>query len=153
MKICTKCKIKKDFSEFYKRKNHIYSSREYYSSCKNCCREYKKTNQKRYSINMNRLNRLPKNRYKLYIYESRRKNLDFKIDYKYFNFLTKNICYYCGSKDSIGIDRLDNTKGYLLDNCVPCCTSCNYAKKDRTVLDFIEHCNKVVEYQKSKYQD
>jgi hypothetical protein len=27
-----------------------------------------------------------------------------------------------------GIDRVDNTQGYHLDNCVPCCTMCNTMK-------------------------
>lgn len=60
-------------------------------------------------------------------------------------------CAYCGSppsnrkktKNSLsnglmysGIDRLDSTKGYLKNNTVPCCRSCNYAKSDLTVDEF-----------------
>lgn len=35
-----------------------------------------------------------------------------------------------------GIDRLDNAKGYTLDNCVPCCTFCNGAKSDKTLQEW-----------------
>lgn len=54
-------------------------------------------------------------------------------------------CYYCGkppnNKYAItsgnrditvltsGIDRVDNSKGYTIDNCVPCCKECNWEKK------------------------
>lgn len=28
-----------------------------------------------------------------------------------------------------GVDRVDNALGYTPDNCVPCCSRCNYAKR------------------------
>ena len=28
----------------------------------------------------------------------------------------------------VGLDRLDNSKGYVLDNVVPCCDKCNRLK-------------------------
>lgn len=37
-------------------------------------------------------------------------------------------CFYCPNdlpEVGSGMDRIDNSKGYLLDNIVPCCTSCN----------------------------
>jgi hypothetical protein len=43
-------------------------------------------------------------------------------------------CHYCGmensSKAGIGLDRLDNDKGYELDNVVGCCGECNVARSD-----------------------
>jgi hypothetical protein len=37
-----------------------------------------------------------------------------------------------------GIDRVDNTKGYTLENCVPCCTRCNLAKHTMSLTAFKE---------------
>lgn len=34
-------------------------------------------------------------------------------------------CIYCGSTDSVGADRLDNTEGHTVDNIVPSCPDCN----------------------------
>ena len=59
-----------------------------------------------------------------------------------FDKLSKQKCFYCGKQPSNiakstcnngdfiyqGIDRLDNTKGYNINNCVPCCIKCNRAK-------------------------
>lgn len=60
-------------------------------------------------------------------------------------------CYYCGEvlDESIeikksgkytievikihGIDRVDNSKGYVQGNCVPCCTQCNIDKRSISV--------------------
>lgn len=55
-------------------------------------------------------------------------------------------CFYCGELDErthsdakrrghldavvriVGVDRVDNDRGYEEDNCVPCCFQCNRAK-------------------------
>lgn len=47
-------------------------------------------------------------------------------------------CRYCGDDRASaqmrgGIDRIDNTRGYEPDNCVPCCQTCNRAKLDKTM--------------------
>lgn len=55
-------------------------------------------------------------------------------------------CFYCGTEPdreiSIkggghpvlvnGIDRIDSSLGYISTNCVPCCSTCNFAKRDLT---------------------
>lgn len=37
-------------------------------------------------------------------------------------------CFYCGKENAMGIDRIDSSKDYTLDNCVPCCGMCNIMK-------------------------
>lgn len=50
---------------------------------------------------------------------------------EYCSLISKN-CNYCDgdiSKETgSGLDRLDNNKGYTLDNVVPCCKVCNGAR-------------------------
>lgn len=36
-----------------------------------------------------------------------------------------------------GIDRVNSEKGYELNNIVPCCSECNFMKKDLKLTDFI----------------
>ena len=43
------------------------------------------------------------------------------------NMLTSK-CFYCGKENAMGIDRIDSSKDYTLDNCVPCCGMCNIMK-------------------------
>jgi len=45
-----------------------------------------------------------------------------------------------------GIDRLDSSRGYILENCVPCCKVCNYAKRNMSVNDFLNWIKKVYNY-------
>ncbi len=77
--------------------------------------------------------------------------IDFNLSFDEFYDLTGQNCSYCNSEpygkrsqigthgDFIynGIDRVDNTIGYELDNCVPCCKKCNYAKHKMSVGEFI----------------
>lgn len=69
-----------------------------------------------------------------------------------FKTLVTSNCQYCGkkpmldpkdrnmsTKDLNGVDRVDSSIGYLIDNCVPCCKYCNYAKNDMTVEEFKAH--------------
>ena len=70
-------------------------------------------------------------------------------------------CFYCGSepfniwpKNNLGklngtfsysgIDRVDSSKSYSRDNCVPCCKKCNYMKRDLSVKDFFSHVKLIV---------
>lgn len=46
-----------------------------------------------------------------------------------------------------GIDRRDNEIGYIINNCAPCCSECNLAKKERSVLQFIDHAKRVAAFQ------
>jgi hypothetical protein len=36
-----------------------------------------------------------------------------------------------------GVDRKDSSVGYVLENCLPCCKTCNYAKKQQTYDEFL----------------
>ena len=62
--------------------------------------------------------------------------------------LIKTPCYYCGFKPQwpesrVGIDRVDNTKGYEFSNCVSCCFTCNSAKKELTQEDFYKWIERI----------
>lgn len=48
-------------------------------------------------------------------------------------------CYYCDHEHADGIDRVDSTKGYSIDNCVSCCSVCNIMKNKFDSKTFFEH--------------
>lgn len=58
-------------------------------------------------------------------------------------------CSLCSRCPSFGIDRIDANKGYTPDNCQPCCSTCNYMKKDMSLDEFRSHVGFV--YQHTKY--
>ena len=73
------------------------------------------------------------------------RNLSFEISKEYFENTTRNDpCYIClrssGKDHCNGIDRVDNSKGYTLDNCKSCCGDCNFLKRDLDHDTFIYQC-------------
>lgn len=74
----------------------------------------------------------------------------FELNKDQFRKITKQLCYYCEASPSNiakkkwhngayiynGIDRFDNNIGYTLENSIPCCKTCNYAKRNLTFDEF-----------------
>jgi len=74
-----------------------------------------------------------------------------EINYETFKEIVTQPCYYCGKQPINGIDRLDSSKGYGLDNCVPCCSLCNQIKSKLNPIDFICQIYKIENYCSEKY--
>jgi hypothetical protein len=66
-------------------------------------------------------------------------------------------CIYCGKAPEIdtygvtrnGIDRVDNNKGYIEGNVVPCCGECNRFKGARNADEFTAHAKRICEWQEA----
>jgi hypothetical protein len=96
--------------------------------------------------------------YGKYQWRARQKNLEFSLTKDEFRELTQADCVFCEQKPSQvgrkknkyngkyihnGIDRIDSTKGYVIENCKPCCWQCNKMKSDLTVEEFATHIKKI----------
>ncbi len=82
--------------------------------------------------------------------KAKKRKIIFDLNEKDFKDLTKEQCFYCGAepnnfyiaKHAIdgylynGVDRYDNSLGYIRDNCVPCCKRCNQSKNNMTICEF-----------------
>lgn len=87
-----------------------------------------------------------------YTQSARKRGLIYALTEDQFKRLVQHPCSYCGKPPYhvmertgrygrftyTGIDRLDASKGYVPDNCLPCCKVCNYAKQTMTVDEFLE---------------
>lgn len=78
------------------------------------------------------------------------RNIHFELELEDFEKIVLSNCYYCGAEPgrlfsrskevkTNGVDRKDSKIGYTLDNCVPCCTTCNIMKQKMSVKDFYLH--------------
>jgi hypothetical protein len=45
------------------------------------------------------------------------------------------------------IDRVDNSLGYVIGNCVPCCKLCNSMKSNLPKKTFLDHSKRIVKHQ------
>ena len=81
-------------------------------------------------INQTKINSVD-NQYGIYQISAMTKRLAFTITQDEFTDKVKQPCYYCGiiqEKGFNGLDRLDSSKDYTIENCVSCCEMCNMMK-------------------------
>lgn len=88
--------------------------------------------------------------YTTYKHNAKNRGYCWELTEDQFRDLIEKPCHYCGVVNSNtrygtrlngpaeynGIDRVNNTQGYFLSNCVPCCKLCNRAKRDHDVTFF-----------------
>lgn len=67
------------------------------------------------------------------------KSQSFEISEEFFDEIISQPCYICENEDCNGIDRFNNEIGYTNENCRPCCTTCNYMKKNLDYDLFMKH--------------
>lgn len=134
--LCNKCGNKKQITT---------SQVKAYSSCG--CEQYKdkvkskgsgKQTPKGTSVFINML-------ISIYKSNAKKRRVLYKLTYEDFASIINKPCAYCGDANEnvlkkakykdfsyTGIDRVDNSLGYVKENTVPCCEFCNRAKLNRT---------------------
>ena len=86
------------------------------------------------------------------------RHYSFELSMDEFKRLTKQDCYYCGDSPSLiysikanntgnyiynGVDRIDNTEGYIKGNVVPCCGMCNKLKSNFNLSGFLSKIERI----------
>ena len=154
-KQCTVCCKFKPVNEYFETK-----------TCLQCREEFKKQNEKRDKEHVNEIQRIAsqkperkavKNEWvksnpeKVALKHLNKRNRHYpgSIDLtkEQFETIIKQPCYYCGimqEKGFNGIDRMDSTKGYEIDNCVSCCTDCNLMKGAVDNITFIQRVEHIL---------
>jgi hypothetical protein len=91
------------------------------------------------------------------------RHLDWDLTLSQFEELIRQNCHYCGDPPSErvrkrmsgdregkiicnGIDRKDNELGYTVANVLPCCKTCNRAKKDLSYEGFTSYILKAAKH-------
>lgn len=98
--------------------------------------------------------------YSVYKYNAKKDKKEFSLSNDEVNDIISQDCYYCNKPPSqvmknrysngdtiyTGIDRIDNTKGYVQGNVRPCCDICNYAKGELTEKEFFIKMKMIFEH-------
>lgn len=101
------------------------------------------------------------NLFSRYKAQAKSRDLEFALTLQQFRNLTSGDCYYCKQPpDTVahleynngqyiynGIDRLDSTKGYTIENVITSCGRCNVAKGILSQREFLDWIIRVYEYQ------
>lgn len=89
----------------------------------------------------------PHTKYKIYQMSANKRNLAFEITVEQYTSIVETPCYYCGEEGQMGIDRKNNSIGYLYDNCVSSCKMCNYMKNSLTIETFLGRIKHILCFQ------
>ncbi len=96
-----------------------------------------------------------------------KRGLEYSLTEEDFSKLLKGNCNYCGCKPNSktnpgrtvsnrdkwntytynGIDRVDNDKGYTVENSVTCCKTCNFMKRSMDKNEFVNKALEIAEHQ------
>lgn len=110
-RVCIKCEEEKSLGE--------YTRKGKYQTTDTICKQCKAAYAARYRLT-------PMGKYVAYKADAKRSGRNFNLTFEEFNSFWQEPCFYCGSEiDTIGLDRVDNSVGYQLDNVVSCCFQCN----------------------------
>lgn len=117
---------------------------------KHCgCRNWKLSNNDHVNVKYSKIESSFREKASGYKSTSKMRGIEFSLTIEETISLLQKNCFYCnkmplntfisGRKITIlynGIDRVDNTKGYTLENVVTCCSQCNTAKLNFTIDEF-----------------
>lgn len=146
--VCDYCGQRKEFPSYYFKRGHCSCE------CDGWKQEYAdKIGRKPMPNNQSHVNII----YNHYRRGAQERSLPFELTKEQVRVLIEQDCHYCGQKPVVrytaqgcageyawnGIDRVDNQKGYTIENCVPCCKQCNFAKRDCTLDDFVAWIDRV----------
>jgi hypothetical protein len=128
-----------------KEKAKEYSKRYYFENILKIKEHNQKDEvKKRNSLQQHNRQQSLRGKYKEYKFSSKKRNIEFNLTLEQFETFLNKPCEYCGDiMDKIGIDRVDNTKGYTMENCVPCHEKCNKIKNKHDKKFFILKCIKI----------
>lgn len=106
--------------------------------------------------------------YSKYKYNAKKRDRIFELTFNEFKNICSQNCIYCGIEPSKiepsgvketsvngtvlvnGVDRVDNSIGYILSNCVTCCSQCNAAKKDFSEEQWNTWLKRIMEFNQNK---
>lgn len=155
-KLCRGCSIEKPITEF-----HLHKGKPR-SRCKECRRleridyslrpevvqrskDYYQEHKVEFRDRMRDYYHSLVGQYHQYKKRAVKSNFEFTITKEDCKAFYRTDCYYCGGliKD-LGIDRIDNSIGYVLSNCVPCCSVCNFMKGTLAKDEFIYQIQRIL---------
>lgn len=160
MRTCIKCGETKALDQFYK--DGFYGGRKHANNrCIACCHEEKRAWKRRNPEKVNAFKRRSQRRsraniearFRLWEKSAIQRGLEFKISLDYVKALPL-ICHYSGQEltcdsvkpNTVSLDRLDSSKGYIEGNIVLCTKEINVMKMQHSEQYFIELCKKVASH-------
>ena len=80
----------------------------------------------------------PRGKYTWYKSKAKQRGILLELTFEEFESFWQKPCGYCGAFiETIGLDRVDNDKGYLYENVTSCCIGCNISKGTKPLSEWL----------------
>lgn len=147
-----KAEIDKKYAQNNKEKIQQYQ-KNYREEHKLSNAEYQKQYREKNKERLKEYNKSPHTRYMHYKNSAKKRDHNFTLSEIDFIKITEQPCIYCGEYSDTyngvpfnGVDRIDSNLGYSMNNCVPCCTTCNRMKLDLNVYNWMSKMKQIINY-------
>jgi hypothetical protein len=85
--------------------------------------------------------------YRVCFQRARQAKLEFKLSFDDYIGIVNLPCKYCATistRGFNGVDREDSAIGYIVGNCVSCCSACNYMKSTKSVETLVRRAEHIL---------
>lgn len=114
-----------------KQKERLTTDDDFATKRRAYLKKYKEDNRERVLLSQKESHRKPLGRFKKSIRAAKARGIEWTLTFEDFISISSQPCYYCSNEFcrpveiGCGLDRIDNCKGYVLGNVVPCGKDCN----------------------------
>lgn len=150
---CSHCKENKPLTKEYFHKTQFRGKPDFHKYCKPCRKKTRKDGYKYKTLEQQKSDIQRNSKFqsttlsgraivmlKSYKTTDKKKGRDFNLTKQWLidNIIDKP-CFYCEDTYRTGCERLNNSIGHTIENCVPCCGVCNSVRSDIfTILEMKE---------------
>lgn len=141
---CLECRTK---DRLRRAKKRVGGQDEYLKHNADLMKKWRLRNPEKWAANQEKAKR--GNNIRAIKQQAERKGIAWEITMEHGLELSYQPCFYCGGfapSGINGIDRLDNAKGYTLENVKPCCNACNMSKGTLDPESFLGACEAIHAY-------
>lgn len=134
----------------YRERQKNENLNEYLRKCAEYQKHWREENPEKMLVLKESHKKSASHQYQIYSKNAIKKNVEFSLIFEDFQTITNNNCFYCDESNPRGfqgIDRKDQTVGYVRENCIPCCKMCNYLKGSLHKNVFLERVEHILTYQ------
>jgi tRNA U54 and U55 pseudouridine synthase Pus10 len=86
-------------------------------------------------------------KWQMYKSNAKKRAMSFELTLEDFAKFWKEPCAYCGGAiGTVGLDRINSTRPYILDNVVACCSRCNEMKMASTTEDWVNQMKTILNH-------
>lgn len=127
-----------------KREKHNLATKRWYQKNKKkvarACKKRRKADPEAHNDRMRLWKQTPKGRFMDYRRGAKQTDRPFELTFEQFLTFWQQPCIYGCPIETVGLDRVDSSKGYTLDNLVPMCFGHNSLKSNKTLAEFENLC-------------